>query len=258
MAESQADRLKRELRFLQESYEAGIISEEEYNKGKNRIEGKLSEWGEGVVEKYGDEEKQIKEIIEPEEKNSKGSAKQEKLKIFEKKEDKKEIKRQKKEMKKDSMTVEELPAESKKKEIFDDDFDKENNSIGSKIWRIAAVIVIAAIIILLFRGCGRYSINTDYVILNDKNCGSCDTRGAENVIDRLFPGMSKSYVDYNTREGKAMYNDLGIKYLPAYIFKISIQETETWESRPNIRDSFEKVKDYWVLKAEQTDSEWEP
>lgn len=44
MPESQVDRLKRELKFLKESFEAGIISEEEYTKGKKRIEKRLDEW----------------------------------------------------------------------------------------------------------------------------------------------------------------------------------------------------------------------
>ena len=64
MAESQSDRLKRELAFLKESYEAGIISEQEYTKGKTRIEGKLAEWGEGVVEKYGESESSSEDIFD--------------------------------------------------------------------------------------------------------------------------------------------------------------------------------------------------
>ncbi len=65
MPESQVDRLKRELRFLRESFEAGIISEEEYTKGKTRIESKLNEWGEGVVEEYGKRSETAEKKVEP-------------------------------------------------------------------------------------------------------------------------------------------------------------------------------------------------
>jgi hypothetical protein len=61
MAESQAERLKKELRFLKESYEAGIISEEEFKKGKDRIEKRLAEWGEGVVEQYNIKKEEVKQ-----------------------------------------------------------------------------------------------------------------------------------------------------------------------------------------------------
>ena len=62
MPESQVDRLKRELRFLKESFEAGIISEEEFLKGKKRIEKRLEEWGEGLVEEYGKKPQPIQEV----------------------------------------------------------------------------------------------------------------------------------------------------------------------------------------------------
>ncbi|HLC50453.1 MAG TPA: hypothetical protein VJI97_03415, partial [Candidatus Nanoarchaeia archaeon] len=42
MNASQKDRLEQELRFLKESFEAEVISKEEFEKGKERIEKKLS------------------------------------------------------------------------------------------------------------------------------------------------------------------------------------------------------------------------
>ena len=40
---TQRERLEQELRFLKESFEADVISREEYEKGKDRIEKKLKE-----------------------------------------------------------------------------------------------------------------------------------------------------------------------------------------------------------------------
>ena len=42
---SQRERLEQELRFLKESFEAEVISKEEFEKGKERIERKLNEIG---------------------------------------------------------------------------------------------------------------------------------------------------------------------------------------------------------------------
>src|SRR3990167_9001413 len=42
---NQKERLEQELRFLKESFEAEVISKEEYEKGIERIEGKLREIG---------------------------------------------------------------------------------------------------------------------------------------------------------------------------------------------------------------------
>ena len=40
---SQRERLEQELRFLKESFEAEVISKEEFKKGKDRLEEKLKE-----------------------------------------------------------------------------------------------------------------------------------------------------------------------------------------------------------------------
>jgi hypothetical protein len=257
MAESQADRLKRELRFLKESYEAGIISEEEYNKGKSRIEGKLAEWGEGVVEEYKrDNIRETEDIIEEDKESDKEDGEEEKSdKTSE--EDDEDIFSSKKNPNKSSKEIKK-PAK-KHEEIFEDEFGDDEGKKPS-IWKIvAAVIVVAAVIafFLMNQNKIKADFNTDYVILTDKNCASCDTRSAEAVIEKLFPNMTKSYVDYNTKQGKALYN-IGIKYLPAYIFKQSIEQTETWNLNGAIRNSFEKKGEFWVLGAEQTGSNWKP
>src|SRR3989338_245567 len=58
----QKERLEQELKFLKESLEADIITKEEYNKGKQRIEDKLKE----LSEEPKEEKIVIKEIQEEE------------------------------------------------------------------------------------------------------------------------------------------------------------------------------------------------
>lgn len=261
MAESQADRLKRELRFLKESYEAGIISEEEYNKGKSRIEGKLAEWGEGMVEEYKrDNIRETEDIIEEDKESDKEDEEEEKQEKADKtsEEDEEDIFSSKK---KPNKSIKEIKKPAKKNNnVFEDrefsgDYEKKPS-----MWKIAAAIIVVAAVIAFFimnQNKVKADFDTDFVVLTDKDCGSCDTRSAEAVIEKLFPNLTKSYVDYNTKQGKALYN-IGIKYLPAYIFKQSIEQTETWNMNEAIKNSFEKKGEFWVLGAEQTGSNWKP
>ena len=85
--DNEKERLEKELRFLKESLEANIISEEEFEKGKKRIEKRLDELGTGVEEKeedltvgdvkgYGEEKKEtatdiLDEVEKEAEKDSK-------------------------------------------------------------------------------------------------------------------------------------------------------------------------------------------
>src|SRR3989338_9036930 len=53
---SQKDRLEQELRFLKESYEADVISKEEFEKGRERVEKKLKEIEQGQGEAKPEEQ----------------------------------------------------------------------------------------------------------------------------------------------------------------------------------------------------------
>ena len=52
---TQKERLEQELRFLKESFEAEVISREEFEKGKDRLEKKLVEIKSNEKERYKDE-----------------------------------------------------------------------------------------------------------------------------------------------------------------------------------------------------------
>jgi hypothetical protein len=276
MAESQPDRLKRELRFLKESYEAGIISEDEFNKGKSRIEGKLAEWGEGVVEEYKRDNStsrgEVFHAKEDRESEAEEEEKQEKIEVY------KNEQTNNKNYERDTYDTEdednsdesvfrihkkpikeaEIEEKEEKEEIFEDDeFGEEESKGNFWVW-FAVIALIAALAIFFFINQNKVIINTDLVILNDKNCQECDTRSAESVIEKLFPDITKSYIDYNDREGKTVYTKLGIDYMPAYIFKQSIEQTDTWKNNEGIRGSFDRRGEYWLLKPDQTDSKWKP
>ena len=211
----QKERLERELKFLEESLEAGVITKEEYEKGKQRITNKLEE-------------------ISPEEEK----AEQEKKEEIEIKEEKDE----------DSFVINkkvlftigiialiivayflirlpgrghEAPITAVEKEepikplcISDDDCKKQGK-IG--ICQQPNTAEAAC----LFKD----PIEVDLTIINDKNCISCDTSRMINVLEQLFLTININEIDYNSAEAKKSISELKINTLPAYIFDSRINET---------------------------------
>lgn len=63
-------------------------------------------------------------------------------------------------------------------------------------------------------------------ILNDNRCADCVSR-ADRLIGRIkstFPGLEVKKLDYMTPEGKALYKDSGVKFLPAFLFDDSVEK----------------------------------
>lgn len=66
---TQKERLEQELRFLKESFEAEVISREEFEKGKERIEKKLKEIDKITKEPYKEQNNELQEGKSKEEQN---------------------------------------------------------------------------------------------------------------------------------------------------------------------------------------------
>ena len=90
-------------------------------------------------------------------------------------------------------------------------------------------------------------VKVEFIVLNDKNCASCDTSRIVSVSKQLFPGVQQRDVDISSAEGKALINEMGIVYVPAYIFDEKLTETNTWETNTNIKGSFEKIGNRWKI-----------
>ncbi|MBN2142903.1 thioredoxin domain-containing protein [Candidatus Woesearchaeota archaeon] len=86
-------------------------------------------------------------------------------------------------------------------------------------------------------------VAVDYVILNDKDCESCDTTRIVQVTQQLFLGGKPRLVDVNSEEGKALVEEYGIVFIPAYVFEPSVKETKAWKSSPDLVTAFEVVGD---------------
>jgi hypothetical protein len=207
MPESQVDRLKRELKFLKESFEAGIISEEEFLKGKKRIEKKLDEWGEGVIEEYGRKPQTIQEvsaedIIEEVKEEQQRTVTQtinakkdftdeqikERIKHQEEKEGieqeldetkmqleetKKQLRDAEKEKSKKTTIIQKLEKEIKKRdEKITELKNKKKNGKTFNAWKYVSIILIAAIILLLFT---KISTDTTNIPLNQTQQNTTET-----------------------------------------------------------------------------------
>ncbi len=216
--EEQRKRLELEMRFLNESLEADIISKEEYSKGKERIERKLSEieenynefGGEDIEPNQDKEEIEIKEI----EKADEGA-------------DKKIEKIIKKRIEK------EKPIKEKKE---------------SKIFKKLTVIILFAVIIgLIILGFSSQEHKSQFLpyteqekiankitdeikepeieltVINDKNCKLCDSSRIEAIVKGMFQNVNISYID--SEEAKEMIEQFGIDAIPSYIFSSNINET---------------------------------
>jgi len=64
------------------------------------------------------------------------------------------------------------------------------------------------------------------IVLNDERCKDCDVTGLVSSLKTLFSKLKVVSLDYSSEEGKKLYEDLGIKYLPALIFDETVKEGE--------------------------------
>ncbi len=98
-------------------------------------------------------------------------------------------------------------------------------------------------------------VKVELIVINDKNCTTCDTTQIMSVNKRYFPGIVVKKIDISSQEGKELVKEYNIKFLPAYIFNASIVKTKTWRTTL-ISQYFDKVKDKYILKASAVGSTW--
>lgn len=234
------EKLEQELRFLKESFDAEVISKEEYEKGKERIEKKLQ----GNENKGNNNEST--ENREPDKKET---------------ESKTEIKNEEITEPKKDLEAQQPPAEAKEQ--------KKEDKKESKAFKYAVVFIVLTLIVFfsysllkqdksavkqeikqtqfipvcsLDKDCvqsGRQGIclnagtksakcnypekKTKVIVLNDKKtCFNCDTARVLGIAENWFGSLNVSEVDYDTAQGKELADKFGLNILPAYIFESDI------------------------------------
>ncbi len=183
MDNEQKERLEQELRFLKESLEAEIITKEEYEKGKERVERKLQETGE-YEEKTEDKIRVIKEkeVDEESEEKEEPEVDEDKEHIIIKeipKEERVKIEPIAYETSKETEENEETQEEEQKEVKHEDKEKKKIFRINKKLVWAAAILVILAVAFIFFPKVDMFKKDVFVpACIDDKDCKAQGKIGA--------------------------------------------------------------------------------
>ena len=248
--DSHKERLEQELGFLKESFDAEVISKEEYEKGKERIEKKLKEI-EGHIAKQNPKEEKIKlKVIQDEADEDHHLSANAGLGLP-------------KEPAEPAANIPSYGAEEKKKGKF-----------------IRYAVVLAVLVIAVFFSYSflkGYALDpqekpnlisnkileiklteannapkTQVIVLTSRNdCFNCDTGRILSILAEIFGEITLKEVDYNTDEGRTISEKFGLRLLPAYILNDSIEKNENYDG---VRQIFIKKGGMYVLSEDASGS----
>jgi protein-disulfide isomerase len=85
-------------------------------------------------------------------------------------------------------------------------------------------------------------------VINDDACKNCDATQALVWLKRIVPTILTEKVDAASDQGKALAENLGIKYLPAFVFSTSVEQTDFYAQASTL---FNKKNDSYVLDTAQ-------
>ncbi len=230
-------KLEREVKFLNESLEAGIISEEEFERKMEDIAERRAE----VMENGDLQEKHIVEHEEPI--------------IEERVEPLIQIKIDNNEVKEEPRVESTEEPKEEKEEVKEENKELpiyEEESSGIWKWILGSAVVL--LVLFLF-----FSSNTNVqpqvisqpelprvgatvTIINDKNCLFCDTQRMKSVITQLFPGIDINEQDIS--ESSEFQSEM--KALPSYVFDQNISNAKGFDE---FKRAVDKNEDYYVMKS---------
>lgn len=99
-------------------------------------------------------------------------------------------------------------------------------------------------------------VQTEAVLLNDKNCPNCDTMQIETALMQLFKGVNVKKYDIASEQGKKLVDKFGIVKVPAVIFDSKITETQSWNAEPRLQAIFEESDGFYKIVDEATGANW--
>ena len=265
---NQKERLEQELKFLKESFEAEVISKEEFEKGKDRIEKKLREIEKETKQSQAEEKKNAEEKQEAKDEVIEAKT-PEKIKL--------------KVIQDDEHLLAEPIAEKKEapKEPFYEKPKTEIEKKDSKLFKYAVVFVVLILAVFFAysllktnvqkspektiqvkfvaacssdedcRKEGKEGIcmnpgskdakcefkdiqRTNVLVLNDrKDCFNCDTQRVLSILEDWFGELNAKELDYNSAEGKNLAEKLNLRALPAYILDENITKKPKYDKFKN-------------------------
>ena len=270
------DKLQQELNFLKESFDADVISKDEFEKGKERVEQKLHEINNQINEsgeelKTPEEAKKSDELPDNEN-NEELNAESEPA----------------------AEEKEESDKEPKKEKIFSGNESKKTGK-ENKIFMYATVFVVLALAVFFVYSlintekgtsqltnktnqnnfvptcsadsdCAKDNANavcinpgtknakceipqaakTKVTVLNArKECFNCDTQRILSLLESRFGTLDSREINYDASEGKSLADKYGVNILPAYILDGKIANSSSFEQ---LRQIFVKKSDAYTLK----------
>ncbi len=277
------EKLQQELNFLKESFDAEVISKDEYEKGKERVEQKLKEINNDA--ENNKESKGTETAQEVKESNDTSNDKGENDNYFEDGNKLSPVPEEKTEIKQE---------ETKKETHFAKDDSKENKK-ESKLFMYAIVFVVLALVVFFAYSltnsgtankpqiepaalcgsdtdCMKDNVNsvclnpgtkdakcqtpeipkTKVIVLNGrKECFNCDTQRILSLLESWFGTIDAKEINYDTDEGKSLADKYGINVLPAYVLEERIINSSSFGQFKQI---FIKKNDAYVLKEDAAGS----
>ena len=247
---TQKERLEQELKFLMESFEAEVISKDEFEKGKDRIEKKLKEIRQS--EQKSNDEK-------PKEEQKKEEAKADESIMH--KEGEKIILRviQEDEHNEHFEPVQTKIAEEKAEPLQEPKKEVKEKKDG-KFFKYAVVFVVLLLAVFFlystFKGLKEKTepikaaaeskaSKINVLVVNDrKNCFNCDTERVIAILESWFGALNAKETGYNTDEGKSIAEKFDAKLLPLYILDENITKKQSFEQFKKV---FVKKDNAYVL-----------
>ena len=277
------EKLQQELDFLKESFDAEVISKDEYEKGKERVEQKLKEINNHNENNW--EPKGTESVREVKESNEASNDKSENDNYFEDGNELSPVTEQKTEINQES---------AKKEKHFAKDDSKENKK-ESKLFMYAVVFVVLALVVFFVyslmnssaadkpptkltvlcgsdKDCMKDNLNsicvnpgtknakcqtpeipkTKVIVLNGrKECFNCDTQRILSLLEGWFGAIDAKEIHYDTDDGKSLADKYVINVLPAYILEEKIMNSSSFAQFKQI---FVKKNNAYVLKEDAAGS----
>ena len=288
---TQRERLEQELRFLKESFEAEVISSEEFEKGKDRINRKLKE-----VERLEKEPaKEQEQVAEPKEKIETAKAEEQKNGEAIEKKDAEKIKLNVMQDEAE-MHAEQAPEIEQKvaQEPSPQRLAVEEQKNEGRFFKYAVVFVVLVLVVFFSYFLLKSDKKTDEIrfiaactsnddckqegkdgiciapgtkdakcefreitkinvlVLNDKkNCFNCDTPRVLSILQEWFGAINTKEIDYNTNDGKVLAEKFNPSLLPAYILDENITKKPAFEQ---FKQAFVKRDGNYILSEDAAGS----
>ncbi|MBN2368170.1 hypothetical protein JXC34_04050 [Candidatus Woesearchaeota archaeon] len=84
------------------------------------------------------------------------------------------------------------------------------------------------------------------IFINDKKCAECQQyAGIVDQLNSLFRGLEVTEYDFEDAEGRKLFDELSLRYLPAFLFDETVEDGENYQ---NLQIYLQETGEYYLLK----------